>query len=282
MERADIKRILKEMGVAEALTEMPAVIEPIYKELMEKPESYLRRQGKVNVDEQGNFSFGNRRIKLKEDSCAEITFNDAKVTTNPVGIEISYEDGDFIGLFSSCSRGNGIITYHSGNNGNCSWSEREQLDNGSWSILSARGIKVGEDVSPYNKNGEYTPFEGTVEGILSEFDSNSKTIIENYPQTEEWYKEKREEVKAVVERETDPEEQNKRRIEYLEKRVSALEKNKNELLSKLSKSTEMLEKALRFIGKVKSSPVGKVFFARGIKKYEEDTKKLTEGREYED
>ena len=112
MERADIKRILKEMGVAEALTEMPAVIEPIYKELMEKPESYLRRQGKVNVDEQGNFSFGNRRIKLKEDSCAEITFNDAKVTTNPVGIEISYEDGDFIGLFSSCSRGNGIITNH--------------------------------------------------------------------------------------------------------------------------------------------------------------------------
>ena len=31
MERADIKRVLKEMGVAKSLLEMPAVIEPIYK-----------------------------------------------------------------------------------------------------------------------------------------------------------------------------------------------------------------------------------------------------------
>ena len=76
MERADIKRVLKEMGVAKALLEMPAVIEPIYKEMMEKPESELKKEGAVNVDKDGNFTFGDRNVRLRKDHCAEISFGD--------------------------------------------------------------------------------------------------------------------------------------------------------------------------------------------------------------
>ena len=33
MDRIELKKILKEIGVNETLTEMPAVVEPIYREL---------------------------------------------------------------------------------------------------------------------------------------------------------------------------------------------------------------------------------------------------------
>ena len=68
MERVDIKRVLKEMGVAKALLEMPAVIEPIYKEMMERPESELRKEGKVIVDEDGNFTFGDKKVRLRKNA----------------------------------------------------------------------------------------------------------------------------------------------------------------------------------------------------------------------
>lgn len=278
MERADIKRVLKEKGVAGALLEMPAVIEPIYKEMMEKTESDLSKQGKVNVDEQGNFSFGGRRIKLNEDGCAEITFSDAKITTNSVGIEVAYEDGNWQDWFSHISRDNGVVVNSSGNNGNASYYESTHLDNGSWSVRNASGVGIGEK-SSYNKDGEYVPFQSTVEDVLNGFDSVSSNVIANYPNTAEWYQATRRGVQSVAERETNPEEQNRRRIAFLERRVSRLEADKKELLAINSRLTSMLEKSLDFMGQVKRSPVGKIFFSKGLKKYEEESKKLPEGRE---
>lgn len=277
MERADIKRVLKEMGVAEALTEMPAVIEPIYKEMMERPESDLRKQGKVNVDENGNFTFGDRKIQLREDKCAEISFGDAQITTNSVGIEIEYQDGGWQDWFSHNKRDGGKVVNMSGNNGNASYHETTNLDNGSWAVRNASGIALGSDSS--HSGEERKPVEESLDTILSEFDSMSRSVIENYPQTAAWYKTKREEVKALAEKEIDPEEQNKRRIEYLEGQVAKLEKRNGELTKSLSEATRRLGKAIDFIGEVKKSPLGKVFFGKGLRKYEEESKKLPEGRD---
>lgn len=277
MERADIKRVLKEMGVAEALTEMPAVIEPIYKEMMERPESDLRKEGKVIVDQDGNFSFGDRKIQLREDRCAEISFGDAQITTNAVGIEIEYQDGGWQDWFSHNKRDGGKVVNMSGNNGNASYHETTNLDNGSWAVRNASGIALGSDSS--HSGEERKPVEESLDTILSEFDSMSRSVIENYPQTADWYKAKREEVKALAEKEIDPEEQNRRRIEYLEGQVAKLEKRNGELTKSLSQATSRLGKAVDFIEGVKKSPFGKVFFGKKIKTFEEDAKKLPEGRD---
>ena len=276
MERADIKRVLKELGVHEALTEMPAVVEPIYKEMMERPESDLRKEGKVVVDEHGNFSLGDKKIRLRRDKCAEITFGDAQITTNAVGIEIEYQDGGELEWFSHNKRDAGKVVNMSGNNGNATYHETTALDNGSWSVRNATGIILGS-VSSHSKE-EKRVVEESLDTILSEFDAMSKPIVENYPKTAKWYKEKREEVKEVAQKEIDPEEKNRRRIEALENQVASLEKRNGELTRSLSQATIRLGKAVSFIEQVKKSPVGKVFFGKKIRTFEEDTKTLPEGK----
>lgn len=277
MERADIKRVLKELGVQEALTEMPAVVEPIYKEMMERPESELRKEGKVIVDEDGNFTFGDKKVRLRKDHSAEITFGDAQITTNSVGIEMEYQDGGWQDWFSHNKRDGGKIVNMSGNNGNASYRETTAIDNGSWSVRNASGITIGS-ASSHSKEEKRT-VEESLETILADFDAMSKPIIENYPKTAKWYKTKREEVKAVAEKEIDPEEQNRRRIAALESQVTNLEQRNGELTRSLSQATIRLGKAVSFIEQVKKSPVGKVFFGKRIRTFEEDEKTLPEGRE---
>ncbi|MBR3613924.1 MAG: hypothetical protein IKL55_01960 [Clostridia bacterium] len=278
MERTDIKRILKEMGVAEALLEMPAVVEPIYKEMMEKTEKDLRNYGRLNVDENGDFSFGGKKVKLKENGGAKITYRDAIITTNEYGIEIAYSDGNSFDIFSNIQRENGTVISLSGNNGDGSYYERTSLDNGSWSIGNASGIDIEEN-SSHSKPTAYVPVDLSVEEALEDFDSVSKSVIEHYPQTAKWYQATRAEMQAVAEKEVDPNEQNKRKIAFLENRVRQLEYDKKELLERNSRLTGMLEKALDFMGQVKRSPIGKVFFAKGLKKYEEESNKLPSGRD---
>ncbi len=277
MERSDIKRVLKDLGVAEALIEMPAVIEPIYKEMMERPERDLRKDGKVVVDDNGNFICDGRKIKLKEDGCAEITFKDAKITTNPVGIEMAYEDGGQIDFFSNNTRKDGIVINMSGNNGNASYYETTNLDNGSWAVRNASGVLLKTVASHAERKTEVVT--ESLETILAEFDSMSKVIIENYPKTAKWYSEKREEVKAVAEKELDPEEQNRKKTAELEAKIENLERRNKELTKRLYAANSRLEKAIEFIGVVKKSPFGKMFFGKTIKTFDEDAKKLPEGRE---
>ena len=277
MERAEIKRVLKELGVQEALTEMPAVVEPIYKEMMERPESELRKEGKVIVDEDGNFTFGDKKVRLRKDHCAEITFGDAQITTNAVGIEMEYQDGGWQDWFSHNKRDSGKIVNMSGNNGNASYHETTNLDNGSWAVRNASGIALGSFSS--HSGEEKRTVEESLDVILSEFDAMSRPIIENYPKTAKWYRTKRAEVKAVAEKEIDPEEQNRRRIAALESQVTNLERRNGELTKSLSQATIRLGKAVSFIEQVKKSPVGKVFFGKRIRTFEEDEKTLPEGRE---
>lgn len=278
MNRNEIKKVLKEMGVRKEFLEMPAVIEPIYVEMMEKTAHDLSGKGRINVDENGNFSFGDKKIKLNKDGCAEITFGDAKILTNSVGIEISYSDGNWQDFFSHISRDNGIVVNSSGNNGDRSYYESTHLDKGSWSIRNASGISIRTN-SSHNIDKEFTPFSSTVEDVLSDFDSISGSIIENYPNTAKWYAKTREALKAVSEREADPEKQNKAKIEFLEKEVSRLENDKKDLIKRNSSLTSMLGKTLEFMEIVRKSPFGKIFFGKTLKKYEEETKKLPEGRE---
>lgn len=277
MERADIKRVLKELGVAEALTEMPAVVEPIYKEMMERPESDLRKEGKVIVDEDGNFTMGDRKVTLRKDSCAEITFGDAQITTNSVGIEMEYQDGGWQDCFSHNKRDGGKVVSMSGNNGNASYHETIALDNGSWAIRNANGNVLGS-ASSHSKE-EKRAIGESLDTILSEFDALSRPIIENYPKTAKWYKGKREEVKAVAQKEMDPEEQSRRTIADLTKKLEASEKRNTELATSLSQATITLGKAVRFVEEVKKSPFGKIFFGKKLKDFEEDSKSLPKGRD---
>lgn len=278
MERKEIKRVLKEMGVREEFLEMPAVIEPIYVEMMEKTASDLSGKGRISVDENGDFSFGDRKIKLNKEGCAEITQGDYIITTNTVGIEVAYSDGNWQDFFSHISRDNGIVVNSSGNNGNASYYESTHLDKGSWSIRNASGINIGV-VASHNRDKEFNPFPSTPEEVLSEFDEVSGSIIENYPNTAEWYAKTREALKVVAEKEADPEKQNKDRIEFLERKVARLEREKRDLIQRNSKLTSMLEKTLEFMDTVRKSPVGKIFFGKSLKKYEDETKRLPEGRE---
>ena len=80
-------------------------------------------------------------------------------------------------------------------------------------------------------------------------------------------------------READPEKQNKAKIDFLEKKVARLEKEKKDLITRNSRLTSMLGKTLEFMETVRKSPFGKIFFGKTLKKYEDDTKKLPEGRE---
>ena len=277
MERADIKRVLKELGVANALTEMPAVIEPIYKVMMERPENDLRKEGKVVVDEDGNFIFGDKKISLREDNCAEITFGDAQIITNTVGIEMEYQDGGEQDLFSHNKRDGGKVVNMSGNNANATYHETTNLDNGSWAVRNASGILLESDSSL--SGDEKKEVEESLDTILSNFDAMSKPIIENYPKTARWYKTKRAEVKAIAQKEINPEEQNRKRIATLEAQVESLEKRNGELTKSLSQATSRLGRAVAFIEGVKKSPFGKVFFGKKIKSFEEDSQSLPEGKD---
>ena len=278
MDRKEIKEALKEMGVREEFLEMPAVIEPIFVEMMEKTASDLTSKGRVNVDENGDFSFGDKKIKLTKDGCAEITFRDAIILTNAVGIEVSYSDGNWQDFFSHISRDNGIVINSSGNNGNGSYYESTHLDKGTWSIRNASGICIGTR-SSHNEDEKYIQFPKTTEEVLGDFDFVSSSIMENYPNTAKWFEKTRNGVKEVAEKEANPVKQNERRIEFLEKENVRLEREKKELLQRNSRLTSMLAKALEFIEIVRKSPVGKIFFGKSLKKYEEETKKLPEGRE---
>lgn len=278
MERADIKRVLKEMGVVDELLEMPAAIEPIYRELMEKSEKELRKPGRVTVDGAGNFSYTNRRIRLDENGEAEIDFADMVIRTNIYGIETYYSDGNTMSFFSTNIREDGTIRSISGNNSDCSYYETRHLDNGSWSIRSAHGVIIDE-TSSSEEPKEFEPVAFTLEEVLEEFDTNSKPIIENYPKTAEWFEQTRAKLQERAEKELEPEARTQRKIDFLERRVSQLEQDKKDLLNRNSRLIDRLEKSIKFINEVKRSPAGKLFFRKGIKTLEEESKKLPEGIE---
>lgn len=280
MNRDEVKSVLKAKGIDESLLEMPAIVEPIYQAYMNCPKSMLE-EVELDVDENGNFTFRKNNYTKHEDGGARITNEESTIKVNKYGIETSYADGSWMDFFSNMSRENGEVISVSGNNGNASYYRTTFLDTGSYSISKAIGMKVYEPKDTIKDDAEIEKLESAEldpESVLAGFDETSKTIIENYPQTAEWYANTREALEARLARQNDPKARTERKIARLEAKINSQAEKISRLQEKNEKLTRMLEKALDFMETVRKSPVGKMFFGRKLKKYEEDKKSLSDGR----
>lgn len=281
MERAELKELLKNMGIDEKLVEMPGIVEPIYKEVMDRTINQVSGNRMISVHEPSKFSFDNKSITLDKDGGAYVTYDDVSIRLNSYGIQTSYSAGNEYDFFSSIVRKvDGTIESTSGNNGNGSWGENVYLDNGSWSIENARGESISKRSSI--RYGVERPVVLDGKSLLEEFDTNSKSIIQNYPATAEWYAKRREALAATIERETDPVLLEKRRVEALESEVKRLTAVNRDLTNRNEKLSSMLNRSLEFMSDVRKSPVGQIFFHRKLKKYDENAKRLDSGREMYD
>lgn len=185
------------------------------------------------------------------------------------------------GIFSRISRENGEVVDSGGNNGNGSYGQNTFLDNGAYSISYAKGIEVYEPedtLRDEEKIEELDTAKLDERTILTEFDEISGPIIANYPQTAEWYEQARAALEARLARQNDPEARIERKIARLEAKINSQTEKISRLQEKNEKLTGMLEKSLDFMEDVRRSPVGKMFFGKKLRKYEEDKKSLSSGR----
>ena len=278
MERAELKELLKRKGVKPELLEMPAVVEPIFKDVVDKTVSQVERSNDIKANPDGVFSYQNRVVTPGEDGGAVISYGDATIDVNSYGIAIGYSDGSWMDYFSLTSRTpDGTVEHSSGNNGNATMSTRTRFDNGSWSILNAGGADFTN--MPYIGAKDVRTTSIDKEAILREFDENSQAVMKNYPGTISWYTERREALVQTLERETNPELVQARRMQELEEENARLTKRNRDLLESNSKLTAMLEKSLEFMSSVRNSPVGNIFFGKKIKEYEQGLNRLDKGRD---
>ena len=278
MERAELKELLKRKGVKPELLEMPAVVEPIFKDVVDKTVLQDERSNDIKANPDGVFSYQNRVVTPGEDGGAVISYGDATIDVNSYGIAIGYSDGSWMDYFSHTSRKpDGTVEHSSGNNGNATMSTRTSFDNGSWSILNAGGADFTN--MPYIGAKDVRTTSIDKEAILREFDENSQAVMKNYPGTISWYTERREALVQTLERETNPELVQARRMQELEEENARLTKRNRDLLESNSKLTAMLEKSLEFMSSVRNSPVGNIFFGKKIKEYEQGLNRLDKGRD---
>ena len=66
MNRVELKCLLRKLGVNERLIQMPAVVEPLYRETVDYTEDKVRRD-KLIYFKNGTLTIARREIKLKED-----------------------------------------------------------------------------------------------------------------------------------------------------------------------------------------------------------------------
>jgi hypothetical protein len=278
MDRVELKKILREMGVSETLTEMPAVVEPIFREVFDQTSNEVRECGRFVVYEDGSFSFDERQITLSPGSGATISYEDVLIEVNTYGMEIEYSDGNYQNNFSSISRKDGRVDTFSGSNGSASGVGHMSLDNGSWSIKDSRGADIVCDEYHNDKmDEEIDSYDLNLVEILNEFDERATGIILAYPNTEGWYRRTRMAVVENIEKQNDPEEKEIRRIQRLERRVIKLEIENKKLQETNTKTANLLERALKFVKEVKKSPAGQIFFGRKLKALDIDTKRLSSG-----
>lgn len=278
MNRVELKRILREMGVSDLLVEMPAVVEPIYKELMDCTTQEVVECGRFTVDDEGNFSFDKRQIRVSPGSGATISFDDVLIEANAFGIEIEYSDGNWQDYFSNISRKEGRVDTFSGNNGNATGHGHISLDNGSWSIRDSRGPHLVADEYHNEKlDEEIDAVDLDEEQLLRDFDERASEIITYYPNTEPWFIRTREHIRENIEKQNDPDEKEERRIQRLERKVIRLEAENKKLRESGERTATLLEKALAFIAEIRRSPAGKVFFGKKLRSLDMDSKSLSKG-----
>lgn len=266
------------MGVNNMLVEMPAVVEPIYRELFDQTSSEVRDCDRFIVYEDGSFSFDDKQITLSPGSGATISYEDVLIEVNSYGMEIEYSDGNYQDKFSSISRKDGRVDTFSGSNGSATGIGHMSLDNGSWSIKDARGADIVCDEYHNDKmDEEIDSVELNLAEVLDEFDERATGIIIAYPNTEGWFRKTRMSVIENVEKQNDIEEKEIRRIQRLERRVIKLEAENKNLKELQDTTASLLERTLKFVKEVKKSPAGQIFFGKKLKNLEVDTKRLSAG-----
>ena len=152
-------------------------------------------------------------------------------------------------------------------------STNRYYDNGSWSIKGAYGPLIGK------KDDKGTLVAADEKQLLEDFDKMAETMSAEYPKTKEWYDKKREEVKKALSEFNSPEVRLKVEMDELRKANGVLIAENKSLRTDLGKTRDMLKKTLDFMEEVKKSPVGKIFFRKGLKKYEESSRTLGPGRD---
>lgn len=271
--KGEVIELLKNNGVNEDFLSKPGIVELCIREYSQG-HTFIDFDGEILKF--GNYIFKTDRISYYYDTEVKYGNNyssvNGEIVLNEYGIPIEmteyseahgWIDGD-LSAREELVRQNGKIIRKG-------YSEDEEYFDSGKAILDVRGIGL--------------PFlheKRTADNILEEFDKNAEYIVQNYPQTEEYYKQLREQVIKAIREEylSDPmrasvdisgstkvvisPEEYQKLIQKLCTDIKSLnEKNK-------SLSTR-LGIALNFCERVKSSKMGQIFFGRDIKRLPKGT-----------
>ena len=281
MNRFEIKQMLLDMGVKRELVEMPAILEQIHIEFCDVSIENARKNTRIAVRDNGNFSFGNAVISLDENGGATIIDGDLVIKTNEYGMEIAELDGESFGQFNNSRRKDGKILNRSGNSMEKKLTEVITADTGHWSIASSNKNKKHTLIirKDYAGDEETLIPEIKPEEILADFEYNASTITQNYPKTAEFFDVLRENLKKSLDRQTDPLQVEMAKNVDNQKQIEKLQDEKRQLADSLEKSNGMLSEALKFMEKVRNHPIGKIFFSKDAKEFEKNKSRLYSGNE---
>ena len=271
--RGKVIEFLKSNGVNEEFLSKPGIVELCIRE-------YLQGRTDINFDGErlkfGNYTFKTDSISYYYDT--EVLYGnnyssvDGNISLNEYGIPIEmteysethgWMDGD-LSSNTKLVRQNGKIISKQ-----CSKDE-EYFDSGK-AILD-----VSKTALSHSRE------KRTADSILEEFDKNAEYIVQNYPQTETYYKQLREQVIKAIREEylSDP---MRTSIDISESTnvVISPEEYQN-LIQKLCTDIEGLNEknkslttrlgiALNFCERVRNSKMGQIFFGRDIKRLPKGT-----------
>lgn len=271
--RGKVIEFLKSNGVNEEFLSKPGIVELCIRE-------YLQGRTDINFDGErlkfGNYTFKTDSISYYYDT--EVLYGnnyssvDGNISLNEYGIPIEmteysethgWMDGD-LSSSTKLVRQNGKIISKQ-----CSKDE-EYFDSGK-AILD-----VSKTALSHSRE------KRTADSILEEFDKNAEYIVQNYPQTETYYKQLREQVIKAIREEylSDP---MRTSIDISESTnvVISPEEYQN-LIQKLCTDIEGLNEknkslttrlgiALNFCERVRNSKMGQIFFGRDIKRLPKGT-----------
>ena len=113
---------------------------------------------------------------------------------------------------------------------------------------------------PLDFNGRYA---------LEEFDNIASQMIQDYPQTKQWYEEARVQLIEAIGREKDPIQRAKLKIKSLQECSKDLQENNQYSLQVIRIYARKLKRNLELLETIRKSPIGKVFFKDVLQKYED-------------
>ncbi len=271
--REKVIEFLKSNGVNEDFLSKPGIVELCIRE-------YLQGRTDINFDGErlkfGNYTFKTDSISYYYDT--EVLYGnnyssvDGNISLNEYGIPIEmteysethgWMDGD-LSSSTKLVRQNGKIISKQ-------YSKDEEYFDSGKAILD-----VSKTALSHSRE------KRTADSILEEFDKNAEYIVQNYPQTETYYKQLREQVIKAIREEylSDP---MRTSIDISESTnvVISPEEYQN-LIQKLCTDIESLNEknkslttrlgiALNFCERVRNSKMGQIFFGRDIKRLPKGT-----------